>query len=96
MADYNFTLMVYQVRSFRSYYFAFINQKRRVQWMASAYQYTLFYYPPYSYYDPSLYNYLSYRDAVASRKISGATIAAFYPFNKFHRLEAALQYSHYE
>ena len=96
MGDYNFSLVVYQVRSFRSYYFAFINQKSRIQWMANAYQYTLFYYPPYSYYDPTLYNYLSYRDAVASRQISGASIAAFYPFNKFYRAEAAFQYSHYE
>jgi len=96
LADYTFFIMAYQVQNFRSYYFAYLNQKNRLQYMASAYQYTIFYYPDYVYYDPYLYNFLSYRDAIATRKISGAALSAYYPFNKFYRTEASLSYSHYE
>ncbi|MBE0461005.1 MAG: PD40 domain-containing protein [Candidatus Aminicenantes bacterium] len=96
LADYTFFIMAYQVQNFRSYYFAYLNQKNRLQYMASAYQYTIFYYPDYVYYDPYLYNFLSYRDAIATRKISGVALSAYYPFNKFYRTEASLSYSHYE
>jgi len=63
--------------------------------MASAFQYTQFYYPPYAYYDPSFYNFLSYRDAIARRKISGLNISSYYPFNRYYRLEASLGFFHY-
>lgn len=96
LRDYTFFLMAYQVRSFRSYYFAYINQKRRFQYMASAFQYTVFYYPDYMYFDPTLYNFMTYRDAIATRKISGADVSAYYPFNRYYRVEASLAYNHYE
>ncbi|MFQ6109294.1 MAG: hypothetical protein ACE5L7_07055 [Candidatus Aminicenantales bacterium] len=96
LADHTFFLMAYQVRSFRSYYFAYINQKRRFQYMASAFQYTQFYYPPYAYYDPYYYGRLTYRDAIAMRKISGISFSSYYPFNKYYRLEAGLGFYHYE
>jgi len=96
MADYAFNIMAYQVRAFRSYYFSFLNQKNRLQYMASVFQYTQFYYPPYAYYDPYLYNYLSYNDSIASREISGANISAYYPFNRYYRIQGSFGYSHYE
>lgn len=96
LADHTFFLMAYQVRSFRSYYAAYINQKRRFQYMASAFQYTLFYYPPYAYYDDlSLYQY-RYNDAIAVRKISGVNLSSYFPFNKYYRMEAALGFLRYE
>lgn len=95
LADHTFFLMAYQVRSFRSYYFSYINQKRRFQYMASAFQYTQFYYPSYAYLNPSFYNFLTYRDAIAMRKISGINISSYYPFNKYYRLQASLGYLHY-
>ena len=96
LADHTFILMAYQVRSFRSYYFAYLNQKRRFQYMANAFQYTQFYYPPYAYYDPYFYGRLTYRDALASRKISGVSFSSYYPFNKYLRLEASLGFYRYE
>lgn len=96
LGDYSFYLMAYQVRSFRSYYFAFINQKRRLQYVASAFQYTLFYYGYYGY-DPSFYApYLSYRDAIATRKITGIDLSAYYPFSRYYRAQAGLGYYNYE
>lgn len=96
LGDYSFYLMAYQVRSFRSYYFAFINQKRRLQYVASAFQYTLFYYGYYGY-DASFYApYLSYRDAIATRKITGIDLSAYYPFSRYYRAQAGLGYYNYE
>ena len=96
LADHSFYLMIYQVRSFRSYYFSYLNQKRRFQYMASAFQYTEFYYPPYAYYDPSFYTQLSYRDAIAMRKISGINLSSYYPFNRYYRMQASLGFLRYE
>jgi hypothetical protein len=90
MGDHNFFLMAYQVRNFRSYSFAYTNLKSRLQYQVSAYQYTLFYYPQMAYFDPTLYQFLSYRDAIATRKITGTSIAAFYPFNRYYRVEGSL------
>jgi hypothetical protein len=88
--------MAYQVRNFRSYNFSYINQKRRFQYMASAYQYTVFYYPPYAYYDPYLYNFLSYRDSIATRKITGVNVMGYYPFNTYYRVQGGLSFLNYE
>ena len=96
LADYTFFLMAYQARSYRSYFLAFINQKRRFQYMFSAFQYTEFYYPDYAYYNPSFYNYMTYRDAVAIRKISGVNVSSYYPFDRYFRAEASLGFYHYQ
>lgn len=96
LADHTLYLMAYQVRSFRSYYAAYLNQKSRFQYMASAFHYTLFYYPDYAYYDPYYYGRLTYRDAIAMRKISGINLSSYYPLNKYYRLEAGLGFYHYE
>ncbi len=96
MGDYNFTLVAYQVRSFRSYEFSYANLKRRFQYMANAFQYTIYYYTPYSYLDTTLYQYLTYQDAMAIRTISGATVNGYYPFNRYLRTEASLGFYHYE
>jgi hypothetical protein len=93
--DYTLFLSAYQVRSYRSYQFAFINQKRRLQYMASAFQYTLFYYLN-TYYDPFFYERLTYRDAIATRKITGVNLYAAYPFNKYYRTQASIGYYNYE
>ena len=94
--DHNFNVTAYQVRDFRSYYFSYLNQKRRLQYQASAYHYTLFYYTPYYYIDPSLYYTLNYNDALATRSISGASLAAYYPFSRYYRVQGTFQYSYYD
>lgn len=96
MADHTFSLMAYQVRNFRSYYFSYLNQKNRFQYLASAFQYTMFYYPAYAYYAPSFYNFLSYRDAIAMRKISGVNFSGYYPLNKYYRIQGSLGFYRYE
>jgi hypothetical protein len=96
LADHTFYLMAYQVRGFRSYQFAYINQKRRLQYMASASQFTLFYYPPYAYYDPYYYQRLTYRDAIATRKITGINLSTYYPINRYYRTQASLAFYRYE
>jgi Tol biopolymer transport system component len=94
--DHTFTLMAYQVQSFRSYYFSYLNQKKRLQYQASAFQYTMYYYPSFAYYNPSLFYRLNYRDALATRKISGASVAAYYPFNLYYRLQGSMGFYRYE
>lgn len=96
LGDHTFYLMAYQVQSFRSYDFAYLNQKRRLQYMANAYHYTLFYYPSFYYYNPDFYNYLTYRDAIATRTISGINLRAYYPLNKYFRTQASLSFTRYE
>jgi hypothetical protein len=93
--DYIFSIQAFQVRNFRSYDFRYLNQKRRLQFMLSAYHYTLFYYNPYQYYDPLYSSFLNYRDALATRKITGVSFAAYYPFNLYYRASASLQYRNY-
>ena len=64
--------------------------------MASIFQYTLFYYSA-SLYDPALPAYLiDPRYAIATRKITGAQLGAFYPFSRFYRAEASIGYYNYE
>lgn len=98
LGDHNFNIMAYQAQAFRSYFFSYLNQKRRLQFMTSLFEYTVFYYPPYVYYDPSLYfsSYFSYKDAIATRKISGVDLSAYYPFSKTHRLEGNFGFYQYE
>ncbi|MBM3285297.1 MAG: hypothetical protein FJY81_05440, partial [Candidatus Aminicenantes bacterium] len=96
LGDHNFYAFFLQTRGYRSYYFAYINQKRRLQFMPSLFEYTFFYYLPYTYYDPSLYNYLSYQDAIAYRKISSANLTAFYPLSRYYRLEGNVGFYRYE
>ena len=72
LANHMFTVSAYQVRDFRSMAFNYVNLSRRLQWAVSAYQYTLFYYPDFYYYDPSLWNFTTYQDALSTRRITGA------------------------
>lgn len=95
LSDYSLLVMAYQVRNLRSYQFSFINQKKRFQYMASAFQYTLFYYMP-SYYDPLYYDLYTYRNAIATRKITGVTVLGFYPFSRYYRAEANIGFYNFE
>ncbi len=95
LGNHNLFFMAFQTREGRSYIGSYVNLRHRFQYMLQAYQYSLYYYPPFSYYDPVLYNYLNYRDALAVRKITGLTAAGIYPFSMFHRLELGLGLSKY-
>jgi hypothetical protein len=90
LANHSLYIEASQVRGFRSYAAAYMNVRRRLQYMASAFQYTSYYYPPYAYFEPSLYAQMSYADAMATRKILGVNLSAYYPFSKFTRAEASL------
>jgi Tol biopolymer transport system component len=97
LGDHTFTFMAYQVQSFRSYALSYVNQRKRLQYAANLFQYTLFYYLP-SYYDPyyatsSLY---TPRNAIATRRITGAQLSAYYPFSRFYRAQASMGYFNYE
>jgi hypothetical protein len=96
LGDHNFLAMVYQARGLRSYYLSYLNQKRRLQFMPTFYEFTMFYYPPYAYIDPLLYDRLTYQDAIAYRKITSASIDAYYPLNRYYRLEGNLGFYRYE
>jgi hypothetical protein len=56
----------------------------------------MFYYPPYAYIDPLLYDRLTYQDAIAYRKITSANIEAYYPLNRYYRLEGNFGFYRYE
>jgi hypothetical protein len=64
--------------------------------MFNAFQYSMYYYPDYVYYNPYLFNYISYNDAIALRKITGVTLGGYYPLSRFIRTQFSLTYSHYE
>jgi WD40 repeat protein len=96
IGDHNFSLIIFQSRGFRSYFLSYLNQKKRLQFMPSVYEYTIFYYPPYAYYDPSLYYRLTYKDAAAYRKITSANVSVYYPFNRYYRLEGNFGFYRYE
>ena len=96
LGDHNFLVMLYQARGLRSYYLSYLNQKGRLQFMPSFFEFTMFYYPPYAYIDPLLYNRLTYQDAIAYRKITSANIDAYYPLNRYYRLEGNLGFFRYE
>jgi WD40 repeat protein len=95
LANHSLYVEASQVRGFRSYAAAYLNQGRRLQFMASAFKYTRYYYPPYAYFNPTLYSTMTYADALATRTITGATAAAFYPFNKYYRAEANIGFFRY-
>jgi len=94
LGNNNFNLLAYQARGFRSYFFSYVNLSRRLQFGLNAFQYTMFYYPYYVYYDPTFMALANYQDAIATREISGLTANAFYPLNRYYRLQASLGYFH--
>ncbi len=96
LGDYTFSVTAYQVREFRSMFLGYLNQKKRFQWAVDAFQYTLYYYPNSYYYDPTLWNWTTYQDAIATRKITGVSSSAYYPLNKYVRAEGSFGYYHYE
>lgn len=96
LGDYTLFLIAYQVRQFRNLHFGYINQKNRFQYMIHGFRYTEYYYAPYYYWEPELYQYYSYYDAIATRTISGVEIYGYYPFNRFYRAEASLGFYRYE
>lgn len=95
LGDYTIYALAYQQRTFRSYLFSYINQKKRFQFSTNAFQFTYFYYL-YSYYDVGYYDMYSYRNAIATQKITGVNLNGYYPFNRFYRLETSFGYYNYE
>ena len=64
--------------------------------MVNAFQFTQYYYLS-SYYDPFYYSrYETHFDAIATRKITGASLSAYYPFNKYYRTQASIGYYNYQ
>lgn len=96
LGDHHFLAMIYQARGFRSYFLNYLNQKRRLQFMARFYQSTTFFYPSYAYFDTALYYRLSYKDAIAYRKVTSANISFYYPLDRYHRLEGNTGFFRYE
>ncbi len=96
MGNHSFNILAYQVRAFRSYYLSYANLSRRLQFGVSAFQYTLFYYPDYYYYSPSFYQLANYRDAIATRQVTGLNAQAYYPLDRYYRFEASLGYYNFE
>ncbi len=96
LGDHNFQVMIYQARGFRSYFFSYLNQKGRLQFMPRIYEYTTFFYPSYAYFDPALANRLTYQDAIAYRKITSTNISFYYPLDRYYRLEGNTGFYRYE
>jgi WD40 repeat protein len=96
LGDHQFSMIAYQVRDFRSVFLGYLNQKNRFQYSFNLFEYTVFYYPDMYYYDPSLWQFSTYQDAIATRKITGANVSAYYPINKYLRAEALFGYFQYE
>ena len=96
LGDHTFSIAAYQVRDFRSIFLGYLNQKRRFQWSITAFQYTVYYYPDLYYYDPTLWSNMNYQDALATQKITGASVSAYYPLSRYVRAEGSFGFFHYE
>ena len=96
LANHQFSVLAYQVREFRSYGFTYANLSGRLQYAINAFQYAIYYYPDLYYYEPSLWSRATYNDAMAVRKITGVTLALFYPLDRYIRLEGGLGFYSYE
>jgi hypothetical protein len=83
LADKNFVLTAISLREFRSYEFTYFDLGRRMHWGASGFDNTRFFYG-------NVYNLspgFSRQGAFATTRITGGTLIAQYPLDKFHRLE---------
>ena len=96
LGNHNFNVLVYQARSYSSTFLSYFNRSARLGWGLSAFQYTLFYYPSYVYYDPSFFALTNYRDAIATRMITGLNLQGYYPLNRYYRAEFALGFYRFE
>jgi Tol biopolymer transport system component len=83
LGDQNFIFTASSQREFRSYDAAYYNLGRRLQWGASAFDTTQFFYAaPYD-----LVVGFSREGALATQRYTGGTLHGVYPFDKFRRLE---------
>ncbi len=93
---HQFAIIAYQVQTFRSYSVNYANLRGRLQYGINLSQYSFYYYPNLYYYDPDAFMRLNYNDAIAVRKITGASLAFYYPFSLYVRAEARLGLFRYE
>lgn len=96
LGDYSVFLSVYQIRNFSSYYGAFLNQRRRLQYMAGFFSFKIYYYPSYYYYYPEYVDRLTYRDAIATRSTTGLFFNMIYPLNKYYRFQTGISFYNYK
>ncbi len=82
----NITILAYSVMGFKNYTLSYVNLGHRLNYGVQLFSNTYFYYLPYQYWAADFYGYYSYKNALATRKILGATLSGIYPFSKFHRL----------
>jgi hypothetical protein len=96
MGNHQFSISAYQVREFRSMAVGYLNQAGRLLTAVNLFQYSIYYYPQMYYYDPTLWNYVTYADATAVRRITGAQFAMYYPFSLYLRAAAGLGLFNYQ
>lgn len=96
MGNHQFSISAFQVRQYRSVSLSYVNQTGRLLTAVNLFQFSLYYYPQMYYYDPTLWNYFTYADAIAVRRITGAQFAMYYPFSLYLRAEAGLGLFNYQ
>ncbi|MBN2369202.1 MAG: PD40 domain-containing protein [Vicinamibacteria bacterium] len=86
LSEKSLVLTAMSEREFRSYFATFVDLSRRFYWGASVYDNTVWgYADPYGYYS---YDYSYSRSgAVATRRVTGASLLGQYPLDKMRRLE---------
>lgn len=87
LGDQQFNFYAASISQYRTLALGYHNLSRRIQWGAQAYQQTLFYYglQPGLLYDRRFL--LDRDDAIATRTMTGASLFAWYPLNRYRRLE---------
>jgi hypothetical protein len=83
LGDNNFLFTVYSLREFRNYEGDYINLASRLHYGISAFDNTRFFYP--TFLIPT--RGFSRDGAFATQRMTGGTLVAQYPFDKFRRLE---------
>jgi hypothetical protein len=82
LGDKNFTFIAYSVREFRSYSGSYTNLSGRLQYSLQGFDATSFFYAsPYSTYTYDTSN------SMATIRQSGGVFSAYYPFDRFRRIE---------
>jgi hypothetical protein len=85
LSDKVFVVTAQSLREFRGYNVTYMNMSRRLQYGLSGFDDTVFFYAsPYSL-DPGF----SRQGAFATRRLTGGSVNAVYPFDKYRRLEVS-------
>ncbi len=86
LGDESFQFYAYSMMQYRTYAGSYVNLSGRLQYALQGFSQESFFYGTNAFFDPSL-SFLSRDQALAVQTMRGGSAFAFYPFDRFRRLE---------